>query len=1059
VSVLPVLLVTGALALGAAALAQEREAGAVVPLRGIYYTAGDITAAREAIAREPWRAEMLQAITEAAGKWAAMSDDDLRALLPPPGSFFAYGTSGCPACGASWKHFGAETCSLEDPGKVVCQACKRVFPDPDPASPFHDAGKGFTADGKSYYPTGIWNGFVIQKIWSAFDEESCALNALVHAYALTGRDEYARKALMLMDALATLSPTTIGPRDFAPNSSQTSVQGRLHFLTSIVYRAMVTMARNTDILGRHPMMQEPSGTAPGRTVLQNIRAGLFEDYLFKHGDVREGKLSTLHNHEADSVRAMLVTGILFGEPDYVRWGMDGLDSLVANTIDRDGMYYETSMGYSDFSRGVFGDMAELCANYSPSNYGGESGSFPEPRNFFDNPRLAALSIENSYVTVAGRELGFGNAGPNAAVVTSPPANASVHRFNQAARFAAYSSDSVIRARAAALMEGMMAGRDAGQFHSKWWLLKRPDAFPAAPPKPVDISPVGSGKFFSTRAMAAFQSGDWPNRRGFVLRGGPNLPHAHDDLLGLNFWDLGREMAAEIGYGTFGSHVHHGWGRRAIAHNLVVVDMDAGHTEREIYKNSPGADWRSFYDGGWVKYVDADARGQFELERRVSEYRRRFAMIEIDAKTAYYIDLFDVTGGSVRDYSFHAPYNDDLKAGQLALKGVGEDPVPGAWTLAGLSPEWRGEPWNAPGKSWGERVTPGEYIRKLSPDDGVGLYTWAPPGMGYGFLYDLRGGKTSSPWSAYWTLAGDDGAQLLATFLPDGEQEAYRACAPDLTGKHVLNYVICRDSGAGRARFLTVIEPYLRARAVRQVRRVPDTGSAVVIEVTHPRGVDYVMLAGESGRATFRAKGGLAVSLDGEFAVLRLSKSGQPSLAASFRARSLECGGERLIRSVGVVRGTVLEAGKDALRVRLAEGSRAQDARKARFCVASSPHYRHNTAFGLDAGALESGGGALTVRTGPVSLQRLSVAKVDSGSVESHIPLPLGFIYGASTRFLDGKTLADASGKTAGRLDECTGLKSFSVDEGFSAAPGDVLEILDIAAGDAIEFPLPASWKR
>lgn len=180
-SVLPVLLVTGALALGAAALAQEREAGAVVPLRGIYYTAGDITAAREAIAREPWRAEMLQAITEAAGKWAAMSDDDLRALLPPPGSFFAYGTSGCPACGASWKHFGAETCSLEDPGKVVCQACKRVFPDPDPASPFHDAGKGFTADGKSYYPTGIWNGFVIQKIWSAFDEESCALNALVHA--------------------------------------------------------------------------------------------------------------------------------------------------------------------------------------------------------------------------------------------------------------------------------------------------------------------------------------------------------------------------------------------------------------------------------------------------------------------------------------------------------------------------------------------------------------------------------------------------------------------------------------------------------------------------------------------------------------------------------------------------------------------------------------------------------------------------------------------------------------------------------------------------------------
>ena len=161
----------------------------------------------------------------------------------------------------------------------------------------------------------------------------------------------------------------------------------------------------------------------------------------------------------------------------------------------------------------------------------------------------------------------------------------------------------------------------------------------------------------------------------------------------------------------------------------------------------------------------------------------------------------------------------------------------------------------------------------------------------------------------------------------------------------------------------------------------------------------------------------------------------------------------------MVRGTVSEAEKDSLRVRLAEGFRAQDARQARFCVASSPNYRHNTAFELDAGSLEAGSGALTIRTGPNALQRLRVAKVDGGSVESHIPLPLGFIYGASTGYLDGKTLAGASGKTAGRLDECTGLKSFSVDEGFSAAPGDVLEILDIAAGDEIEFPLQASWSR
>ena len=42
---------------------------------------------------------------------------------------------------------------------------------------------------------------------------------------------------------------------------------------------------------------------PGTTVFDNIRRGLFEDYLFRHNDVRGARMSSLHNHEADSIRA------------------------------------------------------------------------------------------------------------------------------------------------------------------------------------------------------------------------------------------------------------------------------------------------------------------------------------------------------------------------------------------------------------------------------------------------------------------------------------------------------------------------------------------------------------------------------------------------------------------------------------------------------------------------------------------------------------------------------------------------------------------------------------
>lgn len=1055
--------VCGLVAPGCGAPAREAQ-DHVRPLRGIFYSEQNLKETRQCLHSEPWRLRLHDEITSAADKWVARDDEWIRTILPPPGSVFAYGVNGCPKCDAKWKNFGADTCSFDRPGKVVCPGCKTVFPDPDPASPYHDTGTGVAVNGKRYYLAGVWNAFVIQSMHAAFSEDSCALNALAHAYALTGRGEYARKAAVIMDALATLAPSTRGPRDFDYSGSVTSDQGRLHFLTSIVYRALVPLARDYDLVGRHPVFQQDSPTSPGVTIAANVRGGLFEDYLFRHFDVRRGRLSTLHNHEADSVRAMLATGLLFGSPDYIRWGIDSLDSLLANTVDRDGMYYETSVGYAEFTRSVFVDMAELCATYSPERFADLPGDFPPARNFFAGQALKGLVVDNFDLTVAGQDMNFGNSHTSRSVLKGPSAS-TPWNLGVLSRFLAYSPDPGVRDRVRRMLASGMAGQAQGKSGTRWWLLKMPEPLPEPLPSPEEESPVGSGKFFSTKALAAFQSGEWPERRGFCVRGGPNLPHAHDDLLGLNLYDVGRELSAEIGYSVFDSHVHKGWGTRAIAHNLVTVDGDAGLTGNEYFKKSPGASWRSFYDGGDVKFIDADGSSQFPGRLPVTKYRRRVAMVDVTSSASYYLDVFDVRGGSNRDYSLHAPYNDKLLTAALSFEGVDMRPVEGAWTLAGLDPQWRDAPWNRQGRSWGERVTPGEYIRKVTPDDGVGPYGWVAPGRGYGFLYNLRGGAPSGAFRATWALEGQDNAFLRATFLPAGAVTCYAANAPDLSGSHLLNYVICRDSGTSDSRFVVLLEPYRGAGSVREARLLaPGTRGDVVVEIALADGrTDYVAFAEpESKPVIFDAVGGGTASSEGEFAFVRLGTDGKPEVAHMFRGSRLSVGAKVLLSSVPAVRGTITAT--DEVRGRLVaevdRGAEVAAATRARFAVVSSPRYTHDTGIQISENdVVREGGNRLSLRTGRISLQKVRIAgRDDDGVTTSSIPLPLTFIHDRPTSFLDGKALVTPDGKVAGRIARSLDIGSFATERGAAIREGDDLRVMDFVAGDSIELPIGASWR-
>lgn len=1068
------------------------------PLRDLYGTADEAADIRAAVAQEPWRAQIVDEITSAADVWLARDEQWMKDMMPTSGSLFAYGQAGCPKCGGRFSNFGYDTCSFDLPGKVTCPTCHTVFPDEDPASPYHDTGRGVMIKGKRHFLIAVWNSFVVNSMWSASGADNAGMSQLALAYAMTGKEAYAKKAILMMDALATLSPTTLGPRDFDYNDNQQEDKGRLYFLTSTVYRAMVPLARNIDLVGRHPMMLQESPTNPGRTIWENVREGIFDDYLFKHGDVREAKLRTLHNHEADSVRAMITAGVLYGNADYIRWGQQCLDALLENTVDRDGMYYETSMGYTMFTRSVFVEMADMLTNYSPDKYKDFKGDFPPARNFFDHLKLQKLMVDNFDVDIMGRRVSFGNSHGDDLVIEKSPESFNTWQWAWLARVGKNASNPALHEYVDKMLAAGVSMDEKDPAGPRWWLFNESRPIPKKSGDTGDYNMFGNGRFFSTKALAGFQFGDWPNKKAILVRGGSNLPHAHDDNLGLNLYDLGRDLSAEIGYGVFDTPLHKGWGTRTISHCLVTVDGDRASSMNAYFKKTPGATWRSFFNGDTVKYFDADGSQQFVgTSVTVEQYRRRMVAVVVDPVSTYYVDLFDVKGGTSRDYSFHGPDNSDMLATQaLTMEGIDLKPVEGAWTLAGLDPEFRDASWNAPGKSWGERVASAEAIAPTNPPDDSKGYGWQPPGYGYGFLYNLRGAKTDKPWAATWKLKGDDDAHLRAGFFPSTKMAAYAANAPDRLNSKVFNYIISRDEGDDTSRFLVVLEPYRKQRAIEKIEVLRNDETGPVALKVHLRDgrTDLLLMGADAEEKVQLATGKNPVSAAAEMALVRVSEQGKPLHAAMVRGSEIISDGDQLLATKPAVQSTLKSvnlkdgsfvvdssifknSGKskddnsslqfDTDGIVLAKKSDARGTVKTFAPVAVISGEGQPTSTTLELKGTEARpamkqlpDGSLQINAGGIALQQFAVAEWDAktNTVASSIPMPLSYLHSKSTRILDGHSIADDSGKIVGRIVNSPDIKTLTTTPDTKLEVGKLYWVMDFIGGHQIDFPVASVFE-
>lgn len=793
----------------------------------VYETPADVARAKLNAARFRWAADFVAGQRARADAWAKMSDEQLRATVPPIGSVFAYGFPGCPACGAGWPTWGSGMASFDNPGHVTCPSCKRTFPDAN----YPDSGTGWRdpKTGKTYYLVGCYNA------WAAGEITLRGLRALATSYAVTRDPKYAHAAAVLFDALADLYPTsTVGSIDY-PDGAANS--GRLERPQYQVARVLVYLVDYLDLFYDSPEFAAPSASGKG-----SIREHVEQDIIRNGGkycyDMAVSGRMGLTNGQADYVRGALAAGIMLDEMPWIDCALNGPYSIynfLDNCLDRDGQYYETSLGYSEHALLLYNDIAQMLANLRTPEH-------PNGINLYDHAKLRKAFFASFFdLDCFGHMPRFGDWGPDIEALKSY--TAFIHTpyvFTECGyRYSTGDARSYWAAARDFVCGGDVEARRAASTWKNWLVFNAEPVTKRT--ASVDFEPHA---VLGGRGIVTLRSGEGLSGRAALLRYGPSLNHGHLDDLNLNYFALGRELTYDLGYALGSADVQVGWARATASHNLVVVN------ERNQMLEPGGGGSAYFYvDRGPVRATEASSEASYSSEG-VKTYRRTLASIDA-VGGSYLVDIFRVAGGAKHDLMWHF----FGKLGGVAGATLG--PVQEKGSLAG------------PDYDWGKRIGPSGYIIGRGNQR---EYWNPPPGNGYGFLVDVRRATDLQPeCKLTWNVSPDAKSKVFLTLLPDADCELVTAHAPGINPTTPgADYAILRRKGADLASvFVSVVEPSESSPVVLSTRRLKCNADGVVgIEIKTANSTDYVFSAISPKPAVFDTAAG-KLKFDGRFGFVRV----------------------------------------------------------------------------------------------------------------------------------------------------------------------------------------------
>ena len=271
--------------------------------------------------------------------------------------------------------------------------------------------------------------------------------------------------------------------------------------------------------------------------------------------------------------------------------------------------------YAYFSGTLMQDVAELLYHYDPGKYASPEDYPPAEalvglKNAFDHPRLVRLCLEyTELIRACGRIPSYGNT--NALPGYQSPSKRQVmpSHWSLLERLYFRSGDVETRLLAKELMLDLSDGA-AENVRNGVWALFNSKPGPAGEAGSMSASlgqsgtPPSASSFAGHKGVVVLRSGTGDRSRALIVRGGANLL-SQDDQLAAFLYDRGRMVIEDVGYALAGSHVHKGWGMRAISHAMVTVDEDIPTSQG--YEFVPSADLVAFEDLGGVKIASTPRR--------------------------------------------------------------------------------------------------------------------------------------------------------------------------------------------------------------------------------------------------------------------------------------------------------------------------------------------------------------------------------------------------------------------------------------------------------------------
>lgn len=999
----------------------------------LYCSKAELTMARQKAANTEYGKAYLAKQKKLCAGIMKMSDAQLRALVPKPGSPIIYGLGMniCPK-GGRFRWAG-----LDKPFKVYGNG-NVLYPNEN----CPDNGQGWVdpKSGKKYMFVANANGFIHQYL------EQTVLPALADAYALTGDKEYAHKAAVLLDAIAAAySKNRRGPLDYPTSASDYDRGGRLDRPYYQTARGLYNYVNTIDLIANSGELDQKSLSTDEKSIRENIiRNLLWDGGVYCLDFTLKG--TQLHNGHADYMRGAGMVGILLDQRVLAEPMLKGplsMDSMLDVNIDRNGFYVEVSPSYCIHASELYINIAELIEAARAAGWLNVPSTYANPTlNYY-------LSEFFNRREAGGHMPTIGDDGPDR-FLNSPlhrmPGKKYVHsdrfiknQLNGAWTMLVRGQNDEQRKRAAALLKNSFGAAPVMPPDTRWALYHiSPEHMAKVNESTVNPDFFNSKSvFYGAKGLAILRGGEGEKRFAAQLAWGPQNNHGHKEMLSWNFYDRGAELGYDQGY--FNTHYRFGWTSQSVTHQMVTVNAQSCDL------SEAGGCMTAWLDTPQVQWVAA-AHPKAYSKQGVTKYDRFIAQVQNpeDRRLGYWLDVSRVDGGKIRDDSFHTIMTDY----KVSTK---------------LTPDKK---FSLFGDMYKDSHFQNDYRLSNFPDK---PFYWTPPGAGYGFLThpeeaansDTIVMTLSKPGFAFKDLNTD----VTAFFPGEPARRLIVTKSMKARGAPSVPFVIRRDTGSGISVFAKVLstENSGQKSNIAKVETIVLKGGSKYARgyiVLWESGLTDLWIISENGqKVTAECSGLSAVSTDGAVAMVRFDSNAKAILMAASGASTLTAAGQHSLSGQPEVKGEVEKIS------------------------ASGDNVAFSVKWSGNASAIPAGAPMLTIPAqGTPATWRIKTAEGGTVIVEGVKPTvgtsvftpisgnpgwyqlnpPLSRFFtaagGIMTDFIVGKTIYD-SGKPVGIITDCNTSGNVKITRngknvGRTEFTGKVMEV---TCGEKVLVPLNLYW--